>query len=73
MDVAMLVAENEAVIRSLQGHLDEMWALIDRGEEQRVVLGWLRKGGHKSISDWQSTEVADLIEAGRRSASMVSS
>lgn len=66
----MLIAENSAVINCLQKHLNEMWKLVDEGEPKSKVLAWLRKGGHRSISDWAATEVADLIERDKRSASV---
>lgn len=69
----MLIAENEATIRALQGNLDEMWKLIDGGEPKEKVVAWLRKGSHRSISDWAAEEVADLIEHDRRSASVARS
>jgi hypothetical protein len=66
----MLIAENETTIKALQNHLDEIWKLIDGGEPKKKVVAWLRKGSHRSISDWVATEVADLVERDRRSASV---
>lgn len=66
----MLIAESEATIGALQGHLDEMWRLIDGGEPKEKVVAWLRKGSHKSIGDWAAEEVADLIERDKRRASV---
>jgi hypothetical protein len=66
----MLIAENETTIKALQGHLDEIWKLIDSGEPKDKVVGWLRKGNHRSISDWAATEVADLIDQDKRNASI---
>lgn len=64
----MLIAESEAVIKAVQGKLDEMWKIVDEGEPKDKVVGWLRKGGHSSISDWVATEVAGLIEQDKRNA-----
>lgn len=67
----MLIAESETTIGALQDHLDVMRKLIDGSEPKEKVVGWLRKGSHRSISDWEAEEVAGLIEQDKRAASVV--
>lgn len=66
-----IIATHPGVENATQDHLTKMWELIDSGEPKDKVVAWLRKYGHKSISDWMATEVASLIENGKRSASVV--
>jgi hypothetical protein len=66
----MLIANHPGVQKATQGHLDELWKLVDGGEPKSKVIAWLRKGSHKSISDWMANEVAGLLENDKRSASL---
>ncbi len=67
----MVIANHPGVQIATQGHLDELWKLIDGGEPKHKVIAWLRQGGHRTISDWMATEVAGLLENDKRSASVV--
>ena len=62
----MMIAISSTVKNAVQEHLKQLWDIIDAGEPIVKVILWLRKSGHKSMSDWCAIECADAIERNER-------